>query len=65
MSKPNETVYTPEQVAEQWRVARSTVMAWIRAGKLKGFKVRRFWHIREGDLDAFIREDTLARKRRP
>jgi excisionase family DNA binding protein len=65
MKEPHGTVYTPEQIAEQWRVTRSTVLQYLRAGKLKGFKVGRFWRIREHDLNAFISEDTLVRKQRP
>ena len=65
MDEQTGTVYTPEQLAEQWGVARHTVLTYLRTGKLKGFKIGRFWHIRERDLSAFIKEDTLVRKQRP
>lgn len=65
MDEPMGTVYTPEQLAEQWRVTRHTVLTYLRTGKLKGFKVGRCWRIRECDLSAFIKEDTLVRKQRP
>jgi excisionase family DNA binding protein len=58
-------VYTPEQLAEQWGVTRHTVLTYLRTGKLKGFKIGRFWRIREHDLNAFIQEDTLVRTQRP
>jgi excisionase family DNA binding protein len=65
MNEQTGMVYTPKQIAEQWRVTRWTVLQYLRAGKLKGFKVGRFWRIRERDLNAFISEDTLVRKQRP
>ena len=65
MDQQTGTVYTPEQLAEQWRVTRHTVLTYLRTGKLKGFKVGRFWRIRERDLSAFIQEDTLVRKQQP
>ena len=65
MDQQTGTVYTPEQLAEQWGVTRHTVLTYLRTGKLKGFKVGRFWRIRERDLSAFIQEDTLVRKQRP
>ena len=65
MNEKTGTVYTPEQIAEQWGVARHTVLRYLQTGKLKGFKIGRFWRIREHDLNAFISEDTLVRKQRP
>jgi excisionase family DNA binding protein len=65
MNEQTGTVYTPEQIAEQWGVARHTVLRYLQTGKLKGFKIGRFWRIREHDLNAFISEDTLVRKQRP
>jgi excisionase family DNA binding protein len=58
-------VYTPEQVAEQWAVTRETVLNYLRTGKLQGFKIGRFWRIRERDLNAFLKEDTLVYQQRP
>jgi excisionase family DNA binding protein len=65
MDAQTGTVYSPEQIAEQWGVARQTVLKYLRTGKLKGFKIGRFWRIRGRDLSAFIQEDTLVRKQRP
>jgi excisionase family DNA binding protein len=65
MNEQTGTVYTPEQLAEQWGVTRYTVLTYLRTGKLKGFKIGRFWRIRARDLSAFIKEDTLVRKQRP
>jgi excisionase family DNA binding protein len=65
MNEKTGTVYTPEQIAEQWGVTRHTVLRYLQTGKLKGFKIGRFWRIREHDLNAFISEDTLVRKQRP
>ena len=65
MDQQTGTVYTPEQLAEQWGVSRHTVLTYLRTGKLKGFKIGRSWRIRERDLNAFIKEDTLVRKQRP
>jgi excisionase family DNA binding protein len=58
--EPREKIYTPEQFAEQWRVSRRTVMKYLQTGRLRGFKVGRFWRIRERDLNAFLRQSTPA-----
>jgi excisionase family DNA binding protein len=65
MDEQTGTVYTPEQIAERWGVARWTVLKYLRTGKLKGFKVGRSWRIRARDLSTFIQEGTLVRKQRP
>jgi excisionase family DNA binding protein len=51
-----EPVYTPEQVAEHLQVSLRTVMDYLRAGKLKGFKVGRLWRIKASDLQAFMED---------
>jgi predicted site-specific integrase-resolvase len=35
MNEQTGTVYTPEQIAEQWGVARHTVLRYLQTGKLK------------------------------
>jgi excisionase family DNA binding protein len=49
-----EKLYTPEEVAARLHLSRLTVMDHLRAGRLKGVKVGRFWRITEEDLAAFI-----------
>ena len=65
MDEPHEKIYTPEQFAEQWQVSRRAVLKYLQTGRLKGFKVGRFWHIRESDMNAFLRQITPAQQRRP
>jgi excisionase family DNA binding protein len=65
VNEQHEKVYTPEQIAEQWGVARYTVLKYLRTGTLKGFKIGRFWRVRARDLRAFIQEDRLVRTQRP
>jgi excisionase family DNA binding protein len=50
----NQQLLTPEQVAERLQISRWTVMDYLRAGKLKGYKVGRLWRIKEQDLEDFL-----------
>jgi putative molybdopterin biosynthesis protein len=51
---------TPEQVAERLQISRWTVMDSLRAGRLKGRKIGKFWRIEEQDLEAFIQGTAAA-----
>mgnify|MGYP001565157035 CR=1 FL=1 len=53
-----EELLTPDTVATVLGKSRLTIIRWLRAGVLKGFKVGRAWRVRPEDLDAFIK--TLA-----
>lgn len=53
-----ETMLTPEEVAERLKVKPYTVREWLRLGKLKGIKLptgrRVVWRVRPSDLEAFL-----------
>lgn len=50
-----DTLLSPEQVAERLGVARLTAVRWLRSGKLKGQKMgRKTVRMKASDLDAFI-----------
>ena len=45
----------PEEAAELLQVSRSTVLDWLRAGKLRGSKLSyRTWRITRAEIDAFL-----------
>ncbi len=48
---------TVQEVQDLLEVSRGTIIAWIRTGRLRAFKVGggRLWRIREADLKRFIR----------
>ena len=48
-----EDILTPEQLANRWGCAQSTVREAIRTGSLKGFRVGRLLRVRERDVAAF------------
>ena len=50
----NEQFYTPREVASTLKVAYLTVYRWIKAGKLKAYKVEKQYRIRKEDLDSFL-----------
>ena len=52
-----EKTYTPEEVAERYRVGVKTVWEWLKAGKLHGIKLGRHYRIRTADLEAFEAEN--------
>lgn len=48
-----ETIYTCKQVAERYSVQKSTVLLWIREGKLKAICVGKSYRVRESALVDF------------
>ena len=46
-------VYTPEELAERWRVSPVTVRRALMAGTLKGFQVGRQWRIPEEAVEKY------------
>lgn len=49
-----EQMYTPEEVAQLFKVTRQTVYNWIGAKLLNAIKVGSQVRIRQSDLDAFV-----------
>lgn len=47
-------MYTTTEVAKMLKVHKNTIMRWIEGGKIKAFKIGRFWRIKEEDLQKFI-----------
>ena len=61
-----EKLYTVPEIAERLRISRFTVLNWLRAGRLQGFRpggTRIGWRVRESDFDRFVEQ--LARGERP
>jgi len=46
--------YTPREVAKTLKVAYMTVYRWIRAEKLKAYKIQKQYRVKESDLNSFI-----------
>jgi len=51
-----EKLMNQHDVAERLGISPKTVGDWLRAGKLKGLKVGRFWRVREEDLQEFLKQ---------
>lgn len=51
--KGNIVVYSPTKVAEILEVKETFVKRLLRGGKLKGFKMGKFWRVTEADLNAY------------
>jgi excisionase family DNA binding protein len=47
-------VYTLKEVAEILQVTRRTIYNYIKDGKLKAFKMGKYWRVRHEDLKEFI-----------
>ena len=45
-----EELYTPQEVADKFRVTLRTVYQWIKDGKLKAIKVGTLWRISKDSL---------------
>jgi excisionase family DNA binding protein len=52
----DERLLTPEEVADRLKFAVSTVVDQMRAGRIPAFKFGRLWRVREGDLNAYIKQ---------
>ncbi len=50
----NRKIYSPEKLAEIMEVRKPFVMRLLREGKLKGFKMGKFWRISDENLQAFL-----------
>ena len=48
---------TPAEVAEKLRIKRSTVLYFLRTGKITGVKVGDLWRVTEEDLEEFIQKN--------
>jgi len=47
---------TVEEVANRLRVHEDTVLRWIRAGRLKAYKIGRDYRIERTDYEEFLRQ---------
>jgi excisionase family DNA binding protein len=52
--KLEERLFTPQEVAERLGMSKYTITEWIKAGRLKGVKIGKYWRVKERDLQAFI-----------
>lgn len=48
--------YTTQEIADIFRVDYMTVYRWIRAGKLKAYKIEKQYRITELDLERFLNQ---------
>ena len=51
----SENLLTMEEAIETLSTTRATFYRWLRAGKIKGFKVGRQWRFRQEDIDQFLK----------
>jgi len=54
-----EAIYTTEQVANLLQIHPLTVLKYLKEGKLKGVKLGRIYRVRESDIEAFLKNQTL------
>lgn len=52
-----DNYYTPQEIAEKFKVKINTVYKWIREGKLKAIKVGDLWRISESEIKHFIEDN--------
>jgi excisionase family DNA binding protein len=52
--KFEDRLFSVEETAERLGVSKYTISDWIKAGRLKGTKIGKFWRVKESDLQAFI-----------
>lgn len=57
-----EQIYTAEEAAAILRVTESAMREYLKAGRVKGFKVGKFWRIKESALASFIAEQEACQE---
>lgn len=53
----DDRAFTVDEVAERLRASKTTVLRWLRAGELRGYRLggtKLGWRVTEGDLAAFV-----------
>lgn len=60
----NETYYTPEEIAEQFKVTSNAVRQWIRQGQLKFVMLGSVYRISQSALDEFLNTPRTPRGRK-
>lgn len=58
MSLP--VLYTPQEVAALWKVTRRTVYEWVKAGRIKAFRIGDTVRIPESEMVAFLKPVEVA-----
>ena len=48
-----ETLYTPQEIADRYHVTRRTVYSWKAKGLLPYTQIQRKWYVTEKDLETF------------
>ncbi len=51
-----------KEVAKNLNVSAYTAAEWIRAGKIKAYKVGRLWRVDQGELQKFVNGGKKGRK---
>lgn len=60
----NEIYYTPEEIAERFKVTSNAVRQWIRQGQLKFVMLGSVYRISQSALDEFLKTPRPPRGRR-
>ena len=49
-----DRLLTVDEVARELRVSTGSIRAWLRQGHMRGFKIGKFWRVREQDLRDYV-----------
>ncbi len=55
-NKNNKEFYLVEELAERLRVSNMTIYRYIKAGKLKAYKIGKEFRIEKGEFDNFLKK---------
>lgn len=58
-----ERWFSVDEVAERLGMSRYTVSDWMKAGRLKGVKIGKYWRVNERDLEAFLQNPPPLQRR--
>ena len=57
-----DKIMITKDVAETLKVSETTIIRWIKGGKLPAFRIGKDWRIRKDDLDRFLDEQVNKQK---
>jgi excisionase family DNA binding protein len=63
--KLEERLFSAEEVAERLGMSKYTITEWLKAGRLRGIKIGKYWRVKESDLQAFLDNPPPLQRREP
>lgn len=57
-------IYTPDELAERWRITPQIVRRMLRNNEIVGFRLRGLWRVRRDEVERYERRKTAEIKKK-